>query len=227
MQLTVINASPRRAGSNTRRVLEPFLEGFGSVPGATARCCYVHEVATGERVRELFLGSEALLLAFPLYCYALPPAAERFVYALEPLRGRGGASLAFLCQFGFREACHARALERQLAGVCTELGVENLGMVIRGGCEGLSLKPRFATQRLFAGFRALGRSLAEHRRWSREELDRFSAPETSRGGLLTPLEARLGIAAANLVFWRAQLKRHGALERNWARPLLTEEEGRR
>ena len=182
MQLTVINASPRRAGSNTRRVLEPFLEGFGSVPGATARCCYVHEVATGERVRELFLGSEALLLAFPLYCYALPPAAERFVYALEPLRGRGGASLAFLCQFGFREACHARALERQLAGVCTELGVENLGMVIRGGCEGLSLKP---------------------------------------------LEARLGIAAANLVFWRAQLKRHGALERNWARPLLTEEEGRR
>ncbi|MGI5862557.1 MAG: hypothetical protein ACOX6T_10945 [Myxococcales bacterium] len=225
MQLTVINASPRRAGSNTRRVLEPFLEGFRSVPGANARCFYIHELATGERVRELFLGSEALLLAFPLYCYALPPAAQRFIYELEPLRGRGGARLAFLCQFGFREACHARALERQLAGVCAELGVENLGMVFRGGCEGLSYRPSFATKRLFAGFRALGRSLAERGRWSREELERFAAPETSRAGLLTPVKARIRVAAANYVFWRAQLRRNGALARNWDRPLLDEEEG--
>lgn len=221
MRLTVVNASPRGSASNTRRVLEPFLEGFLSVPGNAASTTYIDEVDAPERARELFRSAQTLLLAFPLYAYALPPAAARFVWALEALKGeRHPTRLAFLCQFGFREACHARALERQLARMCSELEVENLGMVVRGGCEGLDYRPRRVNERLFSGFRALGRALARNGRWSREELARFAAPEHAGSGLLGPLTSRLTIAVGNRFFWRAKLEENGALERHWDRPLL-------
>ncbi|MCP4135256.1 MAG: hypothetical protein GY754_30085 [bacterium] len=221
MHLTIINASPRKKTGNTTIVVEAFCEGFNSINNNSTEIIYHNEIDTDEAAKKIFAESEAILLAFPLYTYGLTPSASRWVYRLHDFVGKDNSvKLGFLCQFGFREACHARALDRQLANLCKELGVENMGMIIRGGCEGIRHQPDALNRSVLNKFKAMGTTLGTRGHFDQEELNSFSAPEYSNSGLLTPLFSRIGIFVGNYLFWRPQLKKNGSLNKHWDRPLL-------
>lgn len=222
MRLTLVNGSPRGAAGNTARVLEAFVEGLreGGVQDLAVRL--VRDLDEPQAVRAAWQDSEALLLAFPLYVYSLPAPALRFVSRLASLAGTGTVkSMAFLCQYGFREACHARPCERQLRRAAESLGVRYGGTLIRGGCEGLREFPRPLARRILDGFRQMGLHYARNGlAFDPERLREFAGPEHARDGLLTWLGNRAFAGVANRVFWRPQLVRNEALEREDAQPLL-------
>ncbi|MDA3901538.1 MAG: NAD(P)H-dependent oxidoreductase [Spirochaetes bacterium] len=220
MHLTVINASPRLKTSNTRQLLEHFLKGFSNINNNTYDLHYYNEIDTDRSAQDLFDKSNAILLAFPLYSYGLPPSASRFVYRLSSLDDGKKRGIGFFCQYGFNEACHARALERQLELMCSELGTEYLGMLIRGGCEGLKYRPESANKSIYKKFESMGMRFGENGHFIKDEMDRFAAPEFSKGNIFTSIFSRFFILIGNTFFWKVLLKKNRALKKHWNRPLL-------
>jgi len=79
---------------------------------------------------KLFKESDYILLAFPLYSYSMPAGVKEFIEELGPLCGGGvNKKIGFLVQFGFREAIHARALEKYLEKFTMLLKCEYLGTI--------------------------------------------------------------------------------------------------
>jgi multimeric flavodoxin WrbA len=221
MRLTVVNASPRGRSGNTARVLSSFIEGLREGGLADVDLRYVRDLDSDQAARELFTGAEALLLAFPLYVYSLPSTALRFVSRLSPLAGSGGGkTLAFLCQYGFREGCHARPLEGQLERMTRTLGARYGGMLSRGGCEGLRSYPGFVARRILDGFRQMGRHFAENGlAFDPQRLREFSAPESAPRALRGRVGSLLWAKVANQFHWKPMLRRYRALAREADRPL--------
>ena len=142
MQLKVFNGSPRLVANNTDILLKKFLAGFGETSGNASEVIRLNKLNDLAKAIEIFKQSEAVLIAFPLYVYSLPAGLMQFVQALEPLRGAcKGKPLGFLVQFGFREAVHARPLEKYLEKLATDLNCTYLGTIIKGGCDGLVKYP--------------------------------------------------------------------------------------
>ena len=75
MRLLVLNGSPRGPRSNTDVLLDPLVAGFTAAGGElTGRLHLVRSSHADEAVRA-FPSADAVLLAFPLYCDALPAPA--------------------------------------------------------------------------------------------------------------------------------------------------------
>ncbi len=222
MQLTIINASPKKKNSNTDIVLQPFIEGFMSNKKHSVKSVYCADIDNDIDGKSIFLNSDVILLAFPLYTYGLTPLAARWVNRIKEFKGEtNNTKMAFFCQYGFPEACHARALERQLNIMCKQLSIENLGMLIRGGCGGIKHMPDVQNQKLFSKFYDIGISFGKLENFDQEQLDLFSAPEKANsGGFLSKLKSELWTLFVNKTFWKVQLKKNNAVAKHWAQPLL-------
>lgn len=222
MRCTVINASPRGGRGNTARLLEHFVAGMAEGGMPVDRVALAADIADRAAMDSLLAESDWLMLAFPLYVYNLPAQALRLVELLEGREGAlAGKTLAFFCQYGFNEACHARDCEYLLQRLCADLGARYGGTLIRGGSEGLDRRPPDALRALYGRFAAMGRHLAEGGgAFDPERLRAFAAPEDSRSSFGGRLYHRAFAVVANWFFWRPQLKKHGALRRERDRPLL-------
>ncbi|CAK8725575.1 hypothetical protein KKHLCK_17065 [Candidatus Electrothrix laxa] len=136
MKLTVFNGSPRGGDSNTKVLLENFLEGFTANKSNSYELFYLmNSEKSGEIIRS-FSNAETVLLAFPLYADAMPGIVKSFIEALQPFCGRSNnPNIGFIVQSGFPEAIHLRYIERYLKKLAARLGCEYKGTVIKGGVE--------------------------------------------------------------------------------------------
>ena len=138
MRLTVFNGSPRGKGSNTKFLLEHFLNGFMTTDGNSYEMVYLNRLKDSDKFIKFFQEAEQVLLAFPLYTDAMPAMVKTFIESLEPLCGReGNPDIGFIVQSGFPEAIHSRYIERYLEKLAIRLGCRYIGTVIKGGVEGI------------------------------------------------------------------------------------------
>ena len=132
MKLTVYNGSPRAKGSNTKVLLEHFINGFVTTEGNTYELVYLVRVKESDNFVKLFQEAEQVLLAFPLYWDAMPAIVKVFIESLEPLCGReGNPDIGFMVQGGFPEAIHSHYVERYLEKLAGRLGWRYKGPVIK------------------------------------------------------------------------------------------------
>jgi NAD(P)H-dependent FMN reductase len=218
MRLTVLNGSPRVRKSNTRILVEKFLEGFEGTAGNTQETGYLAVENDQPRLVEMFRDAETVLLAFPLYVDSLPAVVKKFIERLEPLCGRdGNPALGFIVQSGFPEAHHSRFVQRYLEKLCRRLGCRCLGVVVRGGVEGIRVRPRWMTGKLFRLFRDLGAEFGRSGEFDPDIVKKIAGPEKLSAG--TRLLFRvLGALGVTNIGWNSQLKKNGAFERRYARP---------
>ena len=161
MKLTVFNGSPRGKGSNTKIFLEHFLNGFVVKEGNSCELAYLNRVKDQEKLVMLFKEAETVLLAFPLYCDAMPAMVKIFIESLEPLCGReDNPDIGFIVQNGFPEAIHNRYVERYLKKLASRLGCRYTGTIIKGGGEGARIMPA-QYRKAFNIFRQLGQIYGE------------------------------------------------------------------
>ncbi len=157
MKLTVFNGSPRGKSSNTKILLEHFMEGFMTTEGNTYVLAYLARVKKSGDFVKLFQEAEQVLLAFPLYTDAMPAIVKAFIESLAPLCGRPeNPGIGFMVQGGLPEATHARHLKRYLEKLSTRLGCHYKGTVTKGGIEGIQEQPAMMTRKLFKSFYELG-----------------------------------------------------------------------
>jgi hypothetical protein len=218
MQLTVYNGSPRGQNSNTRLLLQRFLQGFERQGGGFHRLHYLVKRNDRKQQVEDFAGAPGpVLLAFPLYTDCMPGLVKDFIEDLRPLCGREGLPPAlFLVQSGFPEARHSRFVERYLEKLTRRLGCEYLGTMVRGGVEGIQSMPAIMTRKLYGLMEKLGAGLAETGRLDPDFLRRLAQPET-----LSPtarwLHDNLFYRMTNS-YWNNMLKKNNALHCREDRP---------
>lgn len=219
MQLTVFNGSPRTGINNTDILLEGFLGGFRETPGNICTVHRLNKLASIAEAVDIFRTSDCIIIAFPLYVYAMPAGVKEFIEALEPLKGTcGGKSVGFIVQYGFPEAIHARPLEKYHEELAHILGCAYLGTVIKGGCDGLKRNSVRMNSRVLTGMRQIGRVFGSTGTLDRALLNAYAKPETEV--FITKFIMRLIIPFINRFYWTAQLKANGALDKVYDRPYV-------
>ena len=213
MKLTIFNGSPRGSRGNTQKLLDRFIMGFMSITAEeTDKNSYevhnIKDIKSAEEAMNLFSNAECVMFAFPLYVYAMPSGVMRFIEYLEPLCGKdGNPDMCFLVQGGFPEAIHSRSLEKYLDKLTHRLNSRNLGTIIKGGCEGLEVKPKFVTIPIFDGIRKIGKHFGENGTLDKDLLMDYSKPERMGTGPISRMKAKFFVFMANRLFWKKKLEK--------------------
>ena len=218
MPLTIFNGSPRGRKSNTEILMSRFEAGFTAAGGSDLCTHYLIRESELAAQTEAFSQAENVILAFPLYTDAMPGIVKQFIEALAPFAGREeNPSLGFVVQSGFPEPIHSRYIEQNLLKLAHRLGCKYRGTVIRGGVEGIAVKPSCMTRKTLGGFEKLGSHYACTGRF-----DEAVIRGLAKRDRLTPAQVRgyqilskLGWADS---YWNQQLKRNGAFDRRFDAP---------
>lgn len=220
MRLTIFNGSPRGKRGNTEILLNKVLEGFGGVQETEVTWVHLNSRQQRDTAAAAFGQADLVLLGFPLYTDAMPGLVKAFIESLAPFVGReGNPRMAFLVQSGFPEAHHSRFVERYLEKLSRRLGSPYAGTIVKGGCEGVRMKPEQMNRKLFNGLIELGTDLAREGQFNPEKLARLAKPERypAIAAPLVWLLLRLPVAQ---IYWNSQLKKNGVYDQRFARPFL-------
>lgn len=240
MKLTVFNGSPRGKSSNTKILLEQFLNGFMTTNGNTYELAYLNRVNESDNLIRLFHEAEQVLLAFPLYTDAMPAIVKNFIESLEPHCNKGiNHKIGFTVQSGFPELIHSQYVERYLEKLAVRLGCTYMGTIIKGGVEGiripalqdkkfLKLFCKFVISTNFAGvgkllnlkqlcesFYELGRNFGETGELNKEILQKLTNPER-----LTKFGFWAFRLVAQNLYWNLMLKKNNAFEKRFDKPYI-------
>ncbi len=219
MKLTIFNGSPRGQNSNTKILLDHFINGFMMKNGNTYDLIYLKksEVDTDKFVK-LFKESEQVLLAFPLYCDSMPAIVKAFIESLEPLCGRqDNPGIGFIVQSGFPETIHSRYVEQFLKKLAIRLGCKYTGTVIKGGVEGIKVKPAWMTKKLFKSFHQLGETFGEKGIFDKQIILKLAKPERYSKFSLVIFRILQKIGLTNF-YWDSMLKKNNAFEKRFDKP---------
>lgn len=216
MQLTFINASPRGTKSNTGILMEHFIRGFLETSGNSCDVEYLIKYRKDlKALSEKFSQAQNVILGFPLYIDAVPASVKAFLEDLAPLSGRQDLpALGFLIQCGFPETAHTRFAGRYCEKFARRIGCRSLGLILKGGCEGLAIQPSFLTEKYFSLFAMLGQNFGKTGSLDETLLAKLARPEH-----LNPENLAQIIPFINSSLWDAQLEKNGVLDQSFARPL--------
>ena len=132
-KLVIYNGSPRRSGSNSSIILEKVKEAlFNRVEIRNLK-----ETDKWEVWADSFKNEKRVMFFMPLYVHAMPSHVMKFIEKLIPSQG----SMSYFIQSGFPESSQSYYLEAYFEQLTLRLGRTYIGTAIKGGVEGLQLRP--------------------------------------------------------------------------------------
>ena len=216
MELTIFNGSPRGKVSNTKVLVDQFLDGFMKRNGNSYKIVYLNTTKDSDYLIKMFEEAEKFLLAFPLYVDSMPAIVKTFIESLEPLCGRKeNPDIGFLVQSGLPESIHSRYVERYLKKLSARLGCNYMGTIIKGGVEGVQAKPVRMNKKLFNSFHQIGKIFGETGKFDEEIIDRLAQPERYSKFYLWLFKL-----FGKFWYWDTMLKKNNAYEKRFAKPYV-------
>ena len=219
MKLAILNGSPRKLKSNSKLLMDKFIEGFTKT-GANSYCLgYLSTVTKNHEHLKMITESEYIIIIFPLYADSMPGRVKLFIESLENTEGFGKKKIGFIVQSGFPEAHHSIFVERYLHRLTDRLGAEYLGTVIKGGVEGIQVMPGWMTKKLFIQFYKLGEIFGIEGQFDAHICEELAKPyKMSKTNLnIYKLLMKTGL---NDFYWNSQLKKNNAYALRFERPHL-------
>jgi hypothetical protein len=217
MKLAVFNGSPRGKSSNTAILLQHFLDGFHQTEGHSHTLSYLNRISETDRHLAEFSDADTCMIAFPLYTDAMPGIVKHFIEAIGVFDGLGEKQLLFMIQSGFPEAVHCSYVEKYLEKLTHRWNCGYAGTILKGGVEGLRVRPPSMTRKLREQISALGRFYGAERRLEPAIVERMRKP--FRFGPVSRTMLRLIRLTGMLDFyWKYQLKKYDALDRQFDKP---------
>ncbi len=216
MRLTVINGSPRGKSSNTRILLDHFLDGFLKNPENTCEVFYLNKMRKEPELQKNFLNASAIIVAFPLYVDAMPGIVKEYFELLDRYKGvNPGLKLGFIVQSGFTESYHSFFIARYLKKYAKDMETVYLGTIIRGGVEGIQMKPAWMNHRLFKRFHTLGEYFGEKREFDQILIKKLARPVRLKG-LEILLFRILKLIGLDDFYWNSRLKTNHVYDKRFA-----------
>lgn len=216
MQLTIYNGSPRKKNSNTEVIMNSFIDGFSDNSKNTVKMFYLMEKSKRKEHLEAFENSDIIIIAMPLYCFAMPSIVMDFIEAIPSETQNPNRKIGFIVQSGFQESCHSQTLKAYFDSLPNFIPCDYIGTVIKGGVEGIKLKPAFLVRKITNPFFNLGKGLAENRVFNNKIVCDMAKPYEYSA--VTILMLKLFVTKIANNFWNKQLKENDAYEKRFAKP---------
>ncbi len=216
MQLVLFNGSPRGKTSNTKVLLNQFEKGFKAGGGEVTSINYLLRQKHLTEQVAAFKSADVIFLAFPLYVFSVPGIVKQFIEAIGEFDGRG-KKIFFLIQSGFPEACQSDSAKKQMENLAKRWKMENLGVIVKPGAEGVRLMPAIMTKKLFKQLNALGIQLAKNGKLNEEDLKNIATPVKYSGFKIAIYRLLQKTGLSNL-YWNMSLKKNKAYERRFDAP---------
>ncbi len=208
-KLIIYNGSPRITGSNTALILE-------NVKNSLKDKVEIRDLKNKDQWNEWlsnFKREENVLFVMPLYVHAMPSHVMAFIEKLEPSDG----SVAFIIQSGFPESSQSYYLEAYFEALSKILNRKYLGTAIKGGIEGLQIRPLKQQNKMIQPFVALVEGLVTHGKMAPDLINKLSKPIYLPKAMqfLYTLLKKTGLVN---IFWNQQLKKNNSFEKRFAKP---------
>ena len=208
-KLVIYNGSPRRSGSNSALILR-------NVAEALREKVEIRDLKERDKWEEwatAFQGEEHVLFFMPLYVHAMPSHVMAFMERLQASKG----SISFFVQSGFPESSQSHYLEAYFEQLALRLGRIYLGTAIKGGMEGMQMRPPSGQTKIMEPLVQSIAALVSDGKFDSKDIRRLASP--LRMGLfmkiLFKILAKLGMIN---FFWDQQLKENQAFEKRLDQP---------
>ncbi|WBW94996.1 hypothetical protein [Oceanirhabdus sp. W0125-5] len=211
-KLVIYNGSPRMSGSNSALILKKAIE---------ALCDRVDirdlkECDKWDEWAENFKSEKHVMFFMPLYVHAMPSHVMGFIEKLQVSNG----SISFFVQSGFPESSQSHYLEAYFEQLALRLGRTYLGTAIKGGVEGLQIRPAKDQDRIMEPMIKAIENLVYKGNFNRTSIDKLAMPIRLGMGrkILFKLLSKIGLIN---FFWNKQLKENQAYEKRFNCPYLS------
>lgn len=217
MQITVFNGSPRYKKSNSKILIEHFLEGMGEQYKVSTAIHYLAKTDNTKEHQKAFEDAENVLIVMPLYTDSMPGIVKHFIEQIALKRYTSNKNVGFIIQCGFPETIHLEALERYLKKLTTRLNCTYLGCIQKSGVEGIQIMPPFMTVKLYAQMQNLGKTFKETGKFDEIIIQQLKKPY--KISFARRIMFYFGqVTGLNNFYWNMNLKKNGAFERRFAKP---------
>lgn len=212
MKTIIINGSPKAGKGNTEIFIREFLKGMKNP-------CEVRYVASESphKLAEELKQFDMVIIAMPLYVHAMPGIVMKLIEELEPAEG-SEKSMGFIVQSGFIESAQSKYLERYLSALTNRLNYNYIGTVIKGGSEGVYMKPEKMNRKLFVSLRSLGAHIEETGLFDKDLVEELSTPYSLSRGKIRLMQIFFKLGLGNSIYWRMLLKENKASNKKYDRP---------
>lgn len=214
MSLTVFNGSPRGKSSNSQVICDWFCQAYG--PDTERH--YLHLAKHIPDNVQRFLEAQSILMVFPLYVDGMPGQVKAFIEALVPYKSSiANKRITFIIHSGFSEGIQSRALEAYLKRFSAIFSLNNQGIIIIPGSEGIRLMPPAMTKKKQEAITALGHAFLNQQSYTGAMLKAVNPHETmtTTAKVFFKLGSKLGLT--NL-YWNSNLKKNKAYDRRFDAP---------
>jgi multimeric flavodoxin WrbA len=210
-KLVIYNGSPRRSGSNSALILKKVVEALGD----RVEIRDLKERNKLEQWAEAFKGEKHVMFFMPLYVHSMSSHVMAFIEKLQASKG----SISFFVQSGFPESSQSHYLEAYFEQLSLRLGRTYIGTAIRGGVEGLQLRPAKAQEKMIEPMVKSIENLVCEGHFNGTNISQLAAPIRLGKGMqiLFKLISKTGLTN---FFWNQQLKANAAYEKRFDRPYL-------
>lgn len=218
MQLAIFNGSPRGKNSNTKVLLDQFISGYKASGEGTVSTNYLLQQKHIKEYAQMFKDAEVVFLAFPLYVFTVPGIVQKFIEEIGNFDG-SGKRILFLVQSGFPEACQSDTVKKQMELLAKRWNMENLGIIIKPGAEGVRLMPKIMTKKLFKQINSFGQQLAQTGKLNEADLKKIATPYKFSKSKIIFQKLLQKIGLTNL-YWNINLKKNNAFEKRFDAPYI-------
>ncbi|MCC5912227.1 MAG: flavodoxin family protein [Clostridiaceae bacterium] len=211
-KLVIYNGSPRRRGSNSELILKKAVEALDN----RVEIRDLKEEDQWDEWAEAFKIEKHVMFFMSLYVHAMPSHVMAFIEKLQASKG----SISFFVQSGFPESSQSYYLEAYFEQLAPRLGRTYMGTVIKGGVEGLQMRPGEAQDKMMEPMaRAIVNLVCEG---SFNPIDVHQLAKPIRFGIGMQIGFKLlGKRLTNSLFWDLHLKKNNAYEKRFDRPYLS------
>ncbi len=214
----IYNGSPRGNNSNSKLIIEKIIWGMKMQGVKNIEIRNLINIKEHKKWAEDFSSVENHLFVFPLYVHAMPGSVMKFFEQLKPVNNKN-VHMAFLVQSGFPETSQSYYLRPYLELITKRLGVSFDGIIIKGGVEGIRMKPEKANQKLFHQMESIGRTYAD-----KGIMDFTLKKEYEKSAYLSKgtqfIFSILSLTGLTNFYWDYHLKKNGAYEKKFAKPYM-------
>ncbi len=211
-KLVIYNGSPRRRGSNSALILRKTVEALcGRVE--------IRDLKEGDKWEEwaeAFKREKHVMFFMPLYVHAMPSHVMAFIEKLQASKG----SISFFVQSGFPESSQSHYLEAYFEQLALRLGRTYIGTAIKGGVEGLQVRPAKAQEKIMEPMVKAIVNLVYEGNFNPANIRQLAKPIRLGMGMKILFKLLIKIGLINFL-WDQQLKENHAYEKRFDRPYLS------
>lgn len=217
MSLAIFNGSPRRKKSNSKILIDHFLDGYNSVKKEDVTVHYLASLKRLDENKQAFEKAETIIFIFPLYTDAMPAIVKFFFEIISDIDKSQSKNIGFIVQSGFPEAHHSVFLEKYLEKFSKRMNFNYMGTVIKGGVEGVQIMPPNMTKKLFLRFKELGVEFAKNGTFNEEIKEKLRNPYKLSKTRVRIFKVLSKIGITNF-YWNSNLKKNNAFEKRFDKP---------